>query len=242
MAEAADALGDGEFIPASPAAPTAAPVTTPHWDFDLEALPSGGWLLGVDEAGRGPLAGNVVAACVVLPLNNPPLIGLDDSKKLGAAVRDRLFEEIKSMAIAYGVGEASPREIDRLNILQATFLAMRRAVEAARETLSRLEPAGKPWRLLVDGNRVIPGLEGEQTAVVKGDGKSASVAAASILAKVTRDRQLKELAIAYPDYGFEQHKGYPTAAHREALQRHGLTPHHRRSFCEEWLSQTELFG
>lgn len=219
-----------------------APASTPHWDFDREAVPEGGWLLGVDEAGRGPLAGNVVAACVILPLEGPPLIGLDDSKKLSAIVRDRLFEEIKSLALAYGVGEASPREIDRLNILQATFLAMRRAVEAARESLFGLDPAGRPLRLLVDGNRVIPGWDGDQTAVVKGDGKSASVAAASILAKVTRDRQLKELAIAYPEYGFEQHKGYPTAAHREALQRHGLTPHHRRSFCEEWLTQTELFG
>jgi ribonuclease HII len=217
-------------------------ISTPHWDFDQEWVPEGGLLLGIDEAGRGPLAGNVVAACVIFRLDEEPLVGLDDSKKLSAAVRDRLFEEIKSRALAYGIAEASPKEIDRINILQATFLAMRRAIEAVTQVLATQQILLDPSLILVDGNKVIPGQEGNQKAVVKGDGKSASIAAASILAKVTRDRQLKELAIEYPQYGFEQHKGYPTAAHREALHRHGLTLHHRRSFCDEWLSQTELFG
>ena len=176
---------------------------------------------GVDEAGRGPLAGPVVAACVWLPDAAPrALKGLTDSKQLKPAQRDAFFERIHGVAKGIGVGVATVEEIDALNILQATFLAMRRAVAGV--------PAAR--HLLVDGNMTIPGLAHSQAAVVGGDGLSWSIAAASVIAKVTRDRMLVTLDAEFPAYGFARHKGYGTAAHYAALRAHGLTPHHRRSF------------
>lgn len=208
------------------------------WAHDRLLLKDHASICGVDEAGRGPLAGNVVAACVILDLSRAPLAGLNDSKQVPAGAREALYAEIAGSAVAYGIGESTPEEIDRINILQATFLAMRRAIEA----MGGRSLLGAGGLLLVDGNQRVPGLGCEQRCLVKGDGLSASVAAASILAKVTRDRQLVELHRLHPEYGFDAHKGYGTAAHREAIARHGLTPFHRRSFCRAEPSQESLFG
>ena len=180
---------------------------------------SDGLVCGIDEAGRGPLAGPVVASAVILdPMQR--IEGLNDSKKLSALKRERLALEIRAKAIAFCVAEASPEEIDRINILQATFLAMRRAVEGLKIP---------PIRAVVDGNRC-PKLAIPVEAVVKGDGKIAAIAAASILAKTVRDAGMLKLHAQYPQYGFDRHMGYPTAAHMAALQIHGASPHHRRSF------------
>lgn len=174
---------------------------------------------GVDEAGRGPLAGPVVAAAVILdPLR--PIEGLNDSKKLSAARRETLAVQIRERAIAWAVAEASVEEIDSLNILRATMLAMQRAVAAL---------GVRPLRVLVDGNRC-PAIDVPVEAVVKGDGSIAAIAAASILAKTARDAGMAELDARYPGYGFLQHMGYPTAQHLEALARLGATTVHRRSF------------
>jgi ribonuclease HII len=178
-----------------------------------------GLLAGVDEAGRGPLAGPVVAAAVILD-DRHPIHGLADSKKLSAARRDVLFDEIRAKALCCSVAQASVSEIDTLNILQATMLAMKRAVEGLRL---------KPGKVLVDGNR-LPSLTVLAEAIVKGDDKVPAISAASILAKVTRDRLLLELDAAYPAYGFAKHKGYGTADHLDALRRLGPTPQHRQSF------------
>ncbi len=177
-------------------------------------------ICGVDEAGRGPLAGSVVAAAVIL---NPakPIAGLADSKKLSAAARERLAPVIREHALAWAIGEATAAEIDEINILQATFLAMRRAVVGLRIV---------PAHALIDGNRVPAGLPCSAEAIVKGDAKEPAISAASILAKTYRDAQLLELDRLYPQYGFARHMGYPTAAHLEALQLHGPSPVHRRSF------------
>ncbi len=179
-----------------------------------------GLMAGVDEAGRGPLAGPVVAAAVILD-DQQPIAGLADSKALTAARRERLFDEIRAKALCCSIAEASVDEIDRLNILQATLLAMRRAVQGLRL---------KPVRVLVDGNR-LPQLDMPAEAIVKGDAKVAAISAASILAKVTRDRWCAELHAQYPMYGFAGHKGYGTAEHLAALQAHGACPQHRRSFA-----------
>lgn len=194
-----------------------------------EAFAGGGHVCGVDEAGRGPWAGPVVAAAVVLDRGRIPP-GLDDSKKLTARRREALFHAISDTALV-GVGIATVAEIDRLNILRANDLAMRRAVAA-------LDPA--PAAALIDGNRVPPDFPCPAQALIGGDGLSLSVAAASIIAKVTRDRMMAELARMHPGYGWETNQGYGTAAHRQALERLGVTPHHRRSFapihkmlCEE---------
>ncbi len=176
---------------------------------------------GIDEAGRGPLAGPVCAAAVILPLGCE-IEGLDDSKKLTEKKREQLFDVILEKARAYGIGWASEGEIDEINILQATFLAMGRAVEALQ-----LPP---DWAM-VDGNRMPP-LPVPGEAIVKGDGKSASIAAASILAKVSRDRLLRELDGKYPQYGFGKHKGYGTKAHYAAIKQYGVLPVHRRSFLK----------
>ena len=168
-----------------------------------------GLVAGVDEAGRGPLAGPVVAAAVILD-DLHPIAGLNDSKKLSASRREALFDEIRAKALCCSVAEASVEEIDRLNILQATLLAMRRAVQGLRL---------KPAKVLVDGNR-LPPLEVLAEAIVGGDAKVAAISAASILAKVTRDRQLVELHARHPEYGFDRHKGYGTADHLAALRRH----------------------
>ena len=178
-----------------------------------------GLLAGVDEAGRGPLAGPVVAAAVILDDQNP-IKGLADSKKLTARQRDRLYDEIRAKALCCSVAEASVEEIDQINILQATLLAMRRAVEGLRL---------KPHKVLVDGNR-LPVLDVLAEAIVKGDSKVQAISAASILAKVHRDRWCQELHAQYPQYGFDGHKGYGTAAHLQALKEHGATPWHRKSF------------
>jgi len=180
---------------------------------------SGATICGVDEAGRGPWAGPVVAAAVVLDRGNIPP-GLNDSKKLTPRRRAALFDAIRASA-SVGVGIASVEEIDALNILRANDLAMLRAVEA-------LDPA--PDGALIDGNRVPSGLPCRAQALVGGDGRSLSVAAASIIAKVTRDRIMAGLAQTHPGYGWQSNQGYGTAQHRAALARLGVTPHHRRSF------------
>ena len=173
---------------------------------------------GCDEVGRGPLAGDVVAAAVILGSSIPE--GLNDSKKLTERKRERLFDEIKASAVAWSIGRASVEEIDRLNILNASLLAMQRAVES-------LSPL--PDHVLVDGNK-LPAWQFSAEAIVGGDGSIPSISAASVLAKVTRDREMLELDLKYPGYGLAKHKGYPTAQHLDALARLGVTPIHRRSF------------
>jgi ribonuclease HII len=189
-----------------------------------EQLPLGwdvpGLVAGVDEAGRGPLAGPVVAAAVILD-ELQPIRGLADSKKLSPKTRERLFDEIRARALCCCIAEASVEEIDRLNILQATLLAMRRAVEGLRL---------RPHRVLVDGNR-LPVLSVPAEAIVQGDSKVQAISAASILAKVHRDRLCALLHERHPQYGFDAHKGYGTQAHMDALRRHGACPEHRRSFA-----------
>lgn len=181
---------------------------------------------GVDEAGRGPLAGDVVAAAVILDPQRP-IAGIGDSKKLSERQRNTLFEQICNHSLAWAVGRANVAEIDELNILHASMLAMHRAVAALRP---------QPERVLVDGNR-LPRWGYASEAIVKGDAKVPAIGAASILAKVTRDREMQQLHLLYPDYGFARHKGYPTRVHREALQRLGPCPQHRRSFrpVAQWL-------
>lgn len=179
-----------------------------------------GLVAGVDEAGRGPLAGPVVAAAVILDDLNP-IPGLADSKVLTEKKRERLFDEIRAKALCCCIAEASVEEIDELNILQATMLAMRRAVEGLRL---------KPAKVLVDGNR-LPVLKVPAEAIVKGDAKVAAISAASILAKVTRDRQCLAMHEQHPEYGFAKHKGYPSPEHLQALREHGASAWHRRSFA-----------
>jgi ribonuclease HII len=179
-----------------------------------------GLMAGVDEAGRGPLAGPVVAAAVILDDLNP-ISGLADSKKLTAQRREKLFDEIRAKALCCSIAEASVEEIDELNILQATMLAMRRAVEGLRL---------KPVKVLVDGNR-IPVLDVLAEAIVKGDAKVPAISAASILAKVHRDRWCAEYHQQFPQYGFAGHKGYGTAEHIAALREHGACPQHRKTFA-----------
>jgi len=175
---------------------------------------------GVDEVGRGPLVGAVVTAAVILDPAKP-IIGLADSKKLSEKRRNALYEEIIEKALSWSLGRAEPEEIDQLNILHATMLAMQRAVDGL---------AVVPEYVLIDGNRC-PALPMPSLAVVKGDSRVAEISAASIIAKVTRDREMAELDICFPQYGFAQHKGYPTAFHLEKLAEHGATEHHRRSFA-----------
>ena len=186
----------------------------------LPLLLPDGLVCGVDEAGRGPLAGPVVAAAVILDPHNP-IPGLNDSKKLSAKRRDALAVEIRAKALAWSVAEASVEEIDRINILQASLLAMQRAVEGL---------AVRPEKAMVDGNRC-PLLDCPAEAVVGGDGKVASIAAASILAKTVRDAGMLALHADFPMYGFDRHMGYPTAFHLQALRLHGASPVHRRSYA-----------
>lgn len=192
-------------------------------EFDRSRLASGR-LAGVDEAGRGPLAGPVTAAAVVLP-EDAVIDGLNDSKKLSEKRREELFDVIRDNALAYAVYSVDEKRIDEINILQATFEAMRGAVGALDVI---------PDLVLVDGNRS-PGLELPCETVVKGDSKSMSIAAASILAKVTRDRYMRRMAEIYPGYGFEKHKGYGTKAHYEAIERLGICDIHRRTFLKNIL-------
>lgn len=209
-------------VPSKPVVLPAAGILPDVPDFSVEGMlrASGAReVAGVDEAGRGPLAGPVTAAAVVLDANALPS-GINDSKKLGPKERARLLEEIMASA-KVSVAHASVEEIDRMNILHASLLAMERAVAGLR---------GTPCHALVDGNVVPSSLGCDATALVKGDARSLSIAAASIIAKVTRDRIMEELAREFPGYGWERNAGYPTKAHREALADLGITPHHRRSF------------
>lgn len=183
-----------------------------------------GLVCGIDEAGRGPLAGPVVAAAVILP-RDCEILYLNDSKQLTEKRRETLFDEIKEKAVAFGIGMASPERIDEINILQATYEAMRQAVSA-------LDP--QPQILLNDAVR-IPGISLPQVPIIKGDAKSLSIAAASVLAKVTRDRLMREYDAILPEYGFASNKGYGSAAHIEALQTYGPTPIHRRSFIGNFI-------
>ena len=181
-------------------------------------------ICGIDEAGRGPLAGPVYAAAVILPIDLE-IDGLNDSKKLTEKKREVLFDIICEKAISYSVGIATEEEIDEINILNATFLAMRRAVDGL---------SIKPDYALIDGNQH-PKLSIPDETVVKGDGKSMSIAAASILAKVSRDRFMLEIAEKYPEYCFEKHKGYGTKLHYEMIEKYGVSPVHRRSFLKKIL-------
>ena len=194
----------------------------PNFDYENARYNEGfAAVCGCDEAGRGPLCGPVVAAAVILP-RDVEIEGLNDSKKLTEKKREVLFEIIKERAVAYAIAEASPAEIDEINILNASMLAMRRAVDALQI---------KADFALIDGN-CSRGFEIPTETVVKGDAKSASIAAASILAKVTRDRQCAELDRLYPEYGIAKHKGYPTKDHMDAVREHGPSPIHRRSFLK----------
>ena len=192
------------------------------YDYELTCAKNGfSPVCGVDEAGRGPLAGPVFAAAVILPPGLETL-GLNDSKKLSEKKRDLLFDEIREKAVAYSIASANEKEIDDLNILNATFLAMQRAVEGL---------SVRPALALIDGNRK-PGTGIEELTIVKGDAKCISIAAASILAKVSRDRYMLALDREYPQYQFAKHKGYPTALHYEMIKTYGVSPVHRLSFLK----------
>ena len=186
-------------------------------------------IAGVDEAGRGPLAGPVVAACAVIPLDYP-FYYLNDSKKMSEKRREALFEDLQKEAIAFGIGIVSPERIDEINILQATYEAMREALKDMEKRFS-LSP-----RILLNDAVTIPGVQIPQKAIVHGDAKSLSIAAASVLAKVTRDHIMFKYDEQYPEYGFKQHKGYGTKVHREAILTHGPCPIHRRSFLKNLYS------
>ncbi|MCC0728181.1 ribonuclease HII [Clostridioides sp. ZZV14-6009] len=179
---------------------------------------------GIDEAGRGPLAGPVVASVVVFK-QNTKIEGVNDSKKLSEAKRDELFEVIKKEALDYGIGIVNNEEIDEFNILNATYMAMKKAINCLKQT---------PDYLLVDA-ATIPGIDIVQNPIIKGDSKSISIAAASILAKVTRDSIMYQYDRVYPEYGFKSHKGYGTKEHYEAIEKHGITPIHRKSFLKNIL-------
>lgn len=191
--------------------------------YEREAIEKGyNIICGIDEAGRGPLMGPVFSAAVVFPLDLK-IEGLNDSKKLSEKKREQLFDIIIEKAVAYGIASASAEEIDEINILNATFLSMQRALEKLKK---------KADFALIDGNRTPKDFSIDAEAIVKGDAKSASIAAASILAKVSRDRELTELDRKYPEYGFARHKGYPTKAHYEAIKTHGILPEHRKTFLK----------
>ncbi|MCI5910161.1 MAG: ribonuclease HII [Oscillospiraceae bacterium] len=196
-----------------------------RYDFDEAVRNEYGIFCGTDEAGRGPLAGDVYAAAVIL---NPDDVieEINDSKKLSEKKREKLFDIIKEKAVSWCIATASVEEIEEINILNAAMLAMKRAV-------SGLDV--KPEFVLVDGNKIPDGLEIKADCLVKGDALSASIGAASILAKVARDRYMKEIALKYPEYGFEKHKGYGTKQHREALLKYGPCPVHRMSFLKKIL-------
>lgn len=183
-------------------------------------------ICGVDEAGRGPLAGPVYAAAVILP-SDCVIEGLNDSKKLTEKKREKLFDEIKEKALAYGIASADEKEIDEINILNATFLAMKRAINSL---------SVKPDLALIDGNQK-PHTDTEEVTVIKGDAKSMSIAAASVLAKVSRDRFMLEMAEKYPQYEFARHKGYGTKLHYEKIAQYGVCDIHRRTFLKKILGE-----
>ncbi len=197
------------------------------YSFEIEAMNQGfKTVCGVDEAGRGPLAGPVYAAAVILPVG-PEIQGLNDSKKLSEKKREELFEVIKDVAVSFSVGIATEKEIDSINILNATFLAMTRAINGLEI------PADYA---IIDGNRA-PKSEIATETVVKGDGKVMSVAAASIIAKVSRDRFMLEMAEKYPQYQFQKHKGYGTKLHYEMIEKYGISPIHRKTFLKKILGE-----
>lgn len=183
------------------------------------------FVAGIDEVGRGPLAGPVVAACVILP-ENVTITGINDSKKLSLKKREELYDIIYEKALSIGIGIADNNVIDSINILQATFLAMREAIEKSNI---------KPDFILADGNFQIPSINIPQEAIVKGDSKSISIGAASIIAKVTRDRMMVDYSKEYPQYGFESNVGYGSQKHIEAIKKYGLSPLHRRSFTGNFI-------
>jgi len=222
------------------------------WQAQKELTGTSRFVFGIDEAGRGPLCGPVVAGCCILP-GDAEILYLNDSKKLSEAKREALYEEIVRTASAFGIGIVGPERIDEINILQATFEAMRAAFEEcislyhnrhiedlklrgeslSMNVLDDIPSAGDSL-VLVDGDKMVPGLEWRQRAVIGGDAKCPSISAASILAKVTRDRILLEYDREYPQYGFAQHKGYGTKQHMEAIREYGLLPIHRRSFLKKY--------
>lgn len=210
--------------------PTAAkPPVLAAFDEALRVERGASSLAGVDEVGRGPLAGPVVAAAVILPRDAAGLEGVRDSKALSPARRAELYRAIRARAVAVGVGSASPEEITEHNILQATFLAMRRALS---------DMGTRPDRLLVDGDKALPGWDGPQEALVRGDARSLCVAAASVVAKVVRDRWMGRLDVRHPGYGFARHKGYGTSDHYEALARLGVSREHRPTFLKSFHQPT----
>ncbi|MBQ7182649.1 MAG: ribonuclease HII [Clostridia bacterium] len=190
--------------------------------YDVPLWGTGVLFAGIDEAGRGPLCGNVVAGCVALP-PEPLILGVDDSKKLSAKRREELYDRITQTALFWGVGEATPQEIDEMNILEATKLAMRRAAEKVPAEV-----------FLIDAVKHV-GLKGAERPIIHGDAVSYAIAAASILAKVTRDREMERESEKYPEYGFARHKGYGTREHIEALRKYGPCPIHRRSFIGHFI-------
>lgn len=192
-----------------------------EYEYTYEAC---SFICGIDEAGRGPLAGPVVAGAVILP-KDCQILYLNDSKKVSEKKRELLFDEIREKAVNCGIGVVGPGRIDEINILQATY-------EAMREAVSQLQPAPE---ILLNDAVTIPGIDLMQIPIVKGDAKSVSIAAASILAKVTRDRMMVEYDALYPEYGFAKHKGYGTAVHIQALKEHGPCPIHRRSFIKNFV-------
>lgn len=208
-----------------------AEVETDLFGFDSNIRSEYGGVCGIDEAGRGPLAGDVFAAAVVFD-EGVFIEGLNDSKKLTEKKREALFDEIISKARAYCVASASVEEIERLNILQADFLAMQRAYNGLGLNAGIV---------LVDGNQ-LPTLDAQMRYVIKGDARSASIAAASVLAKVSRDRYMKQMAEYYPQYGFEKHKGYGTKAHYAAVDEFGLCEIHRKSFFKKYFEKRDIHG
>ena len=191
-------------------------------EFDARFRTAGLTVAGMDEVGRGPLAGNVVTACVVMP-ESPMILWIDDSKKLSKSRREKVFSEIMEHALFVGIGQVSPEEIDEINILQATRKAMRMAAENVPADI-----------FLIDAVTNL-GLKGKEIPLIKGDASSYSIAAASIVAKVTRDRQMAEADIIYPQYGFARNKGYGTKEHTDALKKYGPCPLHRRSFIGNFI-------
>ena len=183
-------------------------------------------ICGIDEVGRGPLAGPVCAAAVILP-RDCEILYINDSKKLSASMREKLYDEIMEKAVATGIGMAGPGRIDEINILQATFLAMKRAVDGLEV---------KPDIALIDGNKK-PGLDIAEWDIIKGDATSANIAAASIIAKVSRDRYMRQIAEKYPEYQFEKHKGYGTKLHYEMLDKYGISDIHRKTFLKKYMNK-----
>lgn len=196
-----------------------------YYEHQYESLP---FVAGIDEAGRGPLAGPVVAGCCILP-KDANILFLNDSKKLSEKKRESIYLEIKDKAIAYSYGVVDEKRIDEINILNATYEAMKKAIEGVSDII------GADPDILLNDAVTIPGIDIEQRAIIKGDAKSLSIAAASVIAKVTRDHMMIEYDMEYPEYGFSKHKGYGTKMHREALIKYGPCPIHRRSFIKKYI-------